>query len=261
MPKLCTSAPWQRGVRRAYVIGASAYQAPLAALATPRNDAQALSSVLAAQHGYVVRSLCDGVVGMEEILTLLARMRNEIGADDRVVFYFAGHGVPPDSETSRSGYLLPETAVRDDTTTFLSMDSLHAQLEKLGCRHLLVILDCCFAGSFRWARTRAQRHLGSIPETRLYQERLRQFLDRRAWQLLTSAGASELATDILFGRRDSGLAHSPFAQALLDGLKGAADARVRDGQIIRDGVITLRKLVDYLSDRMEQVTRRRPRRW
>jgi WD40 repeat protein len=247
---------WNTGARRCYVIGAAAYRPPISPLQTPPGDADAVADLLEVSHGYKTHRLTSGTVGLDEILALLERMRAEVGAEDRVVFYFAGHGVPPDMDSSKAGYLLPETASRDDPRTFLSMDDLYARLLELPCRHLLIILDCCFAGSFRWARTQPSRELGGIPERQLYLERFHRFLDRRAWQLLTSAGASELAADILFGQRETGAAHSPFAAALLKGLRGDADSRARGGRIVRDGVITLRKLVDYLTDQMMSVSNR-----
>lgn len=247
---------WNYGVRRAYVIGASEYRHPLSKLTTPRDDANAIADVLENQHGYVTHRLCSGIVGLSEIESLLTKMKAEVKIDDRVVLYFAGHGVPPDIDVSKAGYLLPETALRNNPSTFIAMDDLYNQLSGLPCRHLLIILDCCFAGSFRWARTRPTRELGELPEEQLYLERFHRFLGRRAWQLLTSTGSTELAADILFGQREhsDNKAHSPFAAALLAGLKGEADYRVRNGKAVRDGVITLRKLVDYLSDKMVQVS-------
>ncbi|MEO7729641.1 MAG: hypothetical protein ABIY55_01610 [Kofleriaceae bacterium] len=43
----------------------------------------------------------------------------------------------------------------------------HAELAKLKVRHAFVILDCCFAGAFRWAHV---RDIGGDTE-KVYRER------------------------------------------------------------------------------------------
>jgi hypothetical protein len=35
------------------------------------------------------------------------------------------------------------------------MERVRQALSRLSCKHLLVVLDCCFAGSFRWAPSRS----------------------------------------------------------------------------------------------------------
>src|SRR5437773_1287425 len=66
--------------------------------------------------------------------------------------------------------------------------------------------------------------------------------DRRALDMLARFG----------DRADDG-EHSPFARALLSGLRGEADLVIptRDGPPIGDGVITAIELYSYLRDRVE----------
>ena len=49
------------------------------------------------------------------------------------------------------GYVIPQDATLEDSSTYLPMQDLHDALNALPCRHMLAILDCCFAGAFRWA--------------------------------------------------------------------------------------------------------------
>jgi hypothetical protein len=39
------------------------------------------------------------------------------------------------------------------------MAQINQALLELPCRHFLGILDCCFAGAFRWSSTRIKRQL------------------------------------------------------------------------------------------------------
>jgi hypothetical protein len=132
------------------------------------------------------------------------------------------------------------------------MADLYEWLEALPCRHLLVILDCCFAGAFTWYR---RRDLRIIRET-LYQEHYDRFMREPAWQVITSAAHDQEALDVLGGRpigkrdlvsSDAAL-HSPFASALFDALSGAADL-IPKGQ--GDGVVTATELYLYLRQLVE----------
>src|SRR5205823_5053491 len=93
---------------------------------------------------------------------------------DRVVFYFAGHGVAEERENGRDGpegYLLLRDASQE-LSSFASMRLVYERLAALRCRHLLVILDCCFAGAFRWASTRDARR----PYRLVHEERYNHYL-------------------------------------------------------------------------------------
>jgi uncharacterized caspase-like protein len=72
-----------------------------------------------------------------------------IDPNDRVLFYFAGHGVTTDSDHGPAGCVVPQDAQPDNDGSFLSMVELHETLSAFPCRHLLVTLDCCFSAAFR----------------------------------------------------------------------------------------------------------------
>ncbi|MEQ9552682.1 MAG: hypothetical protein RIM23_24085 [Coleofasciculus sp. G3-WIS-01] len=100
------------------------------------------------------------------------------------------------------------------------MQELHDALLELPCRHLLTILDCCFAGAFRWASL--SRDLE--PRVKIYKERYDRFISDRAWQVITSAADDQKALDALARRgKTSDGKHSPFAQALFEALQGTTD--------------------------------------
>ena len=132
------------------------------------------------------------------------------------------------------------------------MTDLHAWLTALPCRHMLAILDCCFAGAFRWAST---RHIGALPDV-IHKERFDRYLRSPAWQVITSASYDQRAINVLTGsvaaslgtRKEDARQHSPFAQALFDALQGAGDL-VPKGQ--GDGVITASELAVYLRQAVE----------
>lgn len=101
---------------------------------------------------------------------------------------------------------------------------------------MLAILDCCFAGAFRWASV---RYLSLVPE-RLHQEHYAWFVRDPADHVRRLRPARARRCGRALGLRQEVSAHSPFARALLDGLAGDADCRGRDGK--GDGVITATEL-------------------
>ncbi|MGD9031005.1 MAG: caspase family protein, partial [Anaerolineae bacterium] len=236
----------------AVVIGIGDYTSGIPTLTTPVNDATYLARSLAREHGYEVRLLVTEVIKAKLETKLSEELARELGPDDRLLVYFAGHGVALDGDDGPAGYLLPQDANPDDRSTFLAMTELHGWLNNLPCRHLLLILDCCFAGAFRWAST---RHIGVLPDV-IHKERFDRFLQSPAWQVITSASYDQRALDVLTGsvvsclgtRKEHSDRHSPFAQAFFAGLAGEGDI-VPKGQ--GDGVITASELALYLRQIVE----------
>ena len=90
--------------------------------------------------------------------------------DDHLLFYFAGHGIAldaPENQEGPVGYLIPQDATSGDSSTYLPMQELHDALNALPCRHMLAILDCCFAGAFRVAKNLEQRRRTSWNDYRI----------------------------------------------------------------------------------------------
>lgn len=234
---------------RAYLIGIDGYSNGIPQLRTPANDAAELGRLLEGSHEYRVCLFPrDGSVtlgGLEQLIN--ETIPREVGKDDRVVFYFAGHGTASDGDDGPEGFLVPEDARREDNSSFLPMRKLHDALVDLPCRHLLLILDCCFAGAFRWSST---RHLGEPPGV-IHRERYERYVQDPAWQVISSAAYDQKALDFLSGRHEQG-EHSPFAEALFRALEGEADVIPSGG----DGVITASELYLYLRERVETATKK-----
>ena len=234
----------------AFVIGIDAYGNGITPLRTAARDAEAIAAGLSQSHDYTVERLIDDAASLAALVALFEQtLPAEVTADDRLVLYFAGHGIAQSGDDGPEGYLVPADAVREDRGTLLSMVRVLRALEALPCRHLLLILDCCFAGSFRWASTRS-----FLPTTGpITRKRYERFLDDPAWQVLTSAADDQKALDVLdgltVGVRQDDAVHSPFARALLDGLAGGADRPGPDGE--KDGVITAAELYGHVRDLVE----------
>lgn len=237
----------------AVVIGIDDYGNGVPRLRTAVSDAHAVGDMLRDSHGFDVKLLVDGAATRAGIIAALREAGGRVNQDTRVVIYFAGHGIAREDAGALHGFLLPADAAREDESSFIAMNDLWRTLEALSCRHLLLVLDCCFAGTFSWS---TMRDIGTPP--RMYRERFAHYAGSVAWQLIASAAHDQRALDAI-GVRDDGSsgAHSPFAAALIEGLAGTADIApppASPGSSGGDGVISATELCLYVQDRVLAMT-------
>lgn len=271
------------GKHLAFIIGINAY--PTHPLFSARNDAERIARILqglpaddlsnetilagtseeSTQHSnaFEVHSLLlDEAATKENIEQLISEtIPAMVGENDRMLFYFAGHGIALDNsdveDEGPKGYLVPVFADINDENTMVNMDFLRSHMENSWKgRHGLVILDCCFSGAFQWSTI--TRNFRRRTTKKVYDRRFTRYTNDPAWQILTSASSDEKAVDVisrLLGSRGQGN-KSPFAQALEEGLSGAADFGILDGE--KDGVITITELFIYVRDRVKELTANSP---
>ncbi|MBD2471991.1 caspase family protein [Nostoc sp. FACHB-145] len=254
----------------AIIIGINNYSNGIPELETPVADAEKFAKIIQENYQYEVQILLNEKATLLQLTSLLADLKQktlhlpdktlQIEESDRLIFYFAGHGIVPadglENRDNLAGYLVPQDARGDILLQkqieikkiLLPMQELHDALTELPCRHLLVILDCCFAGAFRSSLYRE-----ILPARKVYKQRYDRFIRDRAWQAIASAAHDQKAIDYLgcFGQRGTteDNKHSPFAEALFAGLRGAADT-IGTG----DGIITATELYCYVRDQVEELT-------
>ena len=235
----------------AVIVGIDKYE-HVPQLKTAVNDATKLADTLRDDHNYDVILLTDEWATLEMINRVLQTLPTKMQQDDRLLFYFAGHGIAEEGDDGPTGYLIPQDAQIDDESTLLEMTRFHDALMELQCKHSLIILDCCFAGALRWSTTRAIH----TPPRKIYRERYNRFIQYPAWQVLTSAADNQKALDaargkLLHAERDvTNGDHSPFAEALFAALKGKADTfpPAQGNQQAGDGLLTATELYQYIQD-------------
>lgn len=242
----------------AVVIGINNYQHGIPALGTARQDAEAIAEILERDYKYRVHLITDSEATSDNIRRWLETDLPEAmktASPSRFLFYFAGHGIALNGEDGPEGYLILQNARLGDVSTYLPMSQVYEALIKLSCRHFLGILDCCFAGAFRWSST---RKLVPVELGMIHKERFDRFIQDPAWQVITSAAHDQTASDSFNLKDDRGQkgGHSPFAAALMDALQGKADAYpvAEPDKPAGDGVITATELYLYLRDHVEVAT-------
>ncbi|MHC5716539.1 MAG: nSTAND1 domain-containing NTPase, partial [Nostoc sp.] len=239
----------------AFIIGINNYTNGISPLQNAVNDAKKLVEILRQKHEYEVWVCLDEVATLSNLNKHLEKILPEqVSENDRLLFYFAGHGIALNGDDGPEGYLIPQDAKLGDVLTYLPMTKLQESLSKLPCRHFLGILDCCFAGAFRWS---SNRDLLTTPEV-IHKERYDRFITDPAWQVITSAASDQKALDAFALNSERGQRgnHSPFAAALIQALAGEADIYppATNGKPAGDGVITATELYLYLRHEVEPAT-------
>ena len=223
------------GKNYALVVGINEYN-EWPSLRTPANDAADVTDELSKFYGFEVKELPGRKCGNKNCkLTkneLISAIREYAvdqqepsktrvyGDEDQLLIYISGHGAL-DQPLDR-GYLVTSDSKLYDTN-HISQESqydLRDILNKIPIKHIFVVIDACYAGSFEPTFGQA-KFKGETPDeyTRMSLDELR----TRSYhivtrQFLTSGGADE---EVPEGYKRN----SPFAEAFLSALRtyGGAD--------------------------------------
>ena len=232
----------------AIIIGINNYSNGVPRLETAVPDAEEFARLMQERYQYEVHLLLNEKATLNELKKLIdcfSKKKIPFGKDpeindkDRIILYFAGHGKAFDAKEKQEGpvgYLIPQDAT-DNPETYLKMQDFHDALLKLPCRHLLVILDCCFSGAFYWSSINRD----VVPKVKLYKQVYDHYIKYRAWQVITSTSDKQTAIDspprgkVVVGSK----VHSPFAKHLFDALNKGAD-------LDNDRIITANDLFNFV---------------
>jgi tetratricopeptide (TPR) repeat protein len=163
---------------------------------------------------------------------------DRVGPDDRVLVYFAGHGVPRAVTSDLRGaspYLAPAKARRGHWREHIDLDDVLKEGNFLAAKHVLYVLDACCSGL---ADKRAS------DETKRYE---RKMLYLKARQCLTAGTREQRVDDGLDG------AHSPFTGTLLRLLDGSLETRHDEALCVSTVGAALKVAVAQLATATEQV--------
>ncbi|MEL6924306.1 MAG: caspase family protein, partial [Bacteroidota bacterium] len=110
-------------VSHAFIVAINDYD-HVSSLRNAINDAEAIAAKLASEpHHYRVHPPLLNASYQELQELLQETMPATVQPEDRVLFYFAGHGVASDSDgQDPKGYLLPKDALRENASRSISMD-------------------------------------------------------------------------------------------------------------------------------------------
>lgn len=84
---------------------------------------------------------------MKYEINWLKKIIEAYNGEAKVIFYYAGHGIPDESE--KTAYLLPVDGYGTDVSTGYKLDDLYSTLGNLPSKSVTVFLDACFSGANR----------------------------------------------------------------------------------------------------------------
>lgn len=108
------------------------------------NDAEVVGQLFADKLGYEILILKNATKA--EIVRTLNQLSIEMGKNDSVVVYYAGHGYQ--NEKTGTGYWIPSDASAKDPTSWISNTSISEMLGGINSKQILMISDSCYSGTF-----------------------------------------------------------------------------------------------------------------
>ena len=156
-------------------------------LKEPVKDAKEIRDILL-EYYYIdeVRELYDRDATTAGIRLLLIGLRSEVGINDSVFVFYAGHGhFDPDTNT---GFWIPKNGGRNlkEQTNWLPNIQVRNLLTQLPAKHVFLVSDSCFSGDILYA----DRGEPVVIDVNYY----RRAYDLVSRQVMTS-GASEKVPD------------------------------------------------------------------
>ena len=220
----------------ALVIGIGDYQKDWPKLEAPYYDALRVRDFLVNDAGFdYVITLTNAKATKQKINDLMEEtFPSLLHKDDKFLFYFSGHGTQRTIGEIPIGYLVLQNCGPESYGGMIAMEDIERWDRLLHpARHVLFILDSCFSG------LAGQQRKSPLTDKKL--ERLSQY----SHHLITSGTADEISVSHL-----SKWHGSLFTDSFLTAVSGRADLRSRDFDA--DGVVSLKELMKYVGDRIDQ---------
>src|SRR5262245_11926070 len=133
----------------ALLIGINQYKkAPTLSYAC--NDVDSLHTALVDKLGFPKQQvivLKDSHATKTKILDEFINLHKEANhRDDRVLFFFAGHGCTVNGNRGPIGYLIPADGDPDNLSSLIRWDDITRNAELIPAKHILFIMDACYSG-------------------------------------------------------------------------------------------------------------------
>jgi len=214
---------------RALVVGINNYQ-HASPLSYAIHDSEEMLQVFVDEFGFDEKDiilLTDANATRVRIINSFLSYVDETEVDDRIVFFFAGHGHTVSGHRGEVGYLIPYDGDTHSLSTLIRWDEFTRNAELIPAKHILFVMDACYGGL---AITRSL-----LPGSMRF---LKDMMLRYSRQVLTAGKADEVVADS--GGPLPG--HSIFTGHLIEALRGKAASE--------DGVITANGVMAYVYERV-----------
>lgn len=215
----------------AVVIGINKYK-NLPELNGAVNDADDVSKTLMSQ-GFIIDKILDSDATLSKIKETLGDvLPRKLKRDDRVLIYFAGHGVSTGTGDTSMGYLLPVEGDKDKLrSTGISMREIQDWFADYPSKHVMFVADACYSGL-----ALSTRSVG-LPQS--VKDYLQQITSKPVRLAITAGGAGEEANEWR--------GHGLFTYFFLEALKGSGSADSNS-----DGILTSDEMIAFIKPQVSQ---------
>jgi hypothetical protein len=184
----------------ALIIGNNKYK-NLKNLGAAVNDAEVIANILKNKYGFEVNLLLNA--NHEKTINSVYSISRKLTKNDNLLIFYAGHGVLDKKENR--GYWLPTDAEKELPSKWISNAFISDQMKATEAKHVLLIVDSCFAGTLmRSGTNNIKKKLDAKYIKRLQKKKTR---------LVITSGGVEPVLDNIGGN------HSVFSQILIDILR------------------------------------------
>lgn len=197
-------------------------------LINPVGDARTAAEELDKSYGFTTELVENGSV--DRIISSLRRYaEKKYDENDQLFIFIAGHG--QFDEVLGDGYIVAkDSRLKDETkTSYISHSNLRTIVNNIPCKHIFLVVDACFGGTFDpliAANLRGESEYVEATKSEFVQRKMK-FKTRR---FLTSGG-KEYVPD---GRPGQ---HSPFTRKFLEALRSYGG---------KDGILTINEILNYV---------------
>ena len=212
-------------ITRALLFATDVYDS-FSELTNPLLDANTMAAELAMNYGTMVE-VVENPTLQETMKKIREYATYSYDEGDQLLVFFAGHGIY--DEVFKEGYVISRDSQDDDDTrtSYLSHSNLRTIINNIPCRHIFLVMDVCFGGTFD--PTLASSTRGA----EMYEEiTVEDFIERKSrykTRLYLTSGGKEYVPD---GRPGH---HSPFMRKFLEALRtyGGADGLTTVSDILK----------------------------
>lgn len=185
-----------------------------------------------------------------DVRSALERFLPRAGPEDLIFLFIAGHGAPDPYAPRNLYFLMNDTKVADMPNTALPMSELQELLDnRVRAQRVVVFVDTCHSAGISGTTLVTGRQLVQT-ENNIFNLYAANLFRETGRAVLTSSDVNEISRE----SAKWGGGHGIFTWALLEGLRGEADAN-------KDRLITAGELFDFVSNSVRIATafRQNPR--
>ena len=202
------------GTDYALIIATDEYK-ELGHLSNPVNDGTSIAKELQERYNFKVK-LIKNPDRTEFYGAIREFNKSQFADDDQLFIFIAGHGIY--DEVFSEGYIVARDSKKMDEVkeSYISHSNLRSYINNIPCKHILLVMDVCFGGTF----DNKGSHRGEGDESEEKDDRntfIHKKLQYTTRKYITSGG-KEYVPD---GRPGY---HSPFAYQVLEALRSSGKA-------------------------------------